>query len=118
DQVALEDLAGRDVLLLEEGHCLREQTLPLCDLAGAEELTGFRATSLSTLTQMVAGETFVTLLPELCADRELAATPGLRAIPFGSDGPGRSIGLAWRASSPRAKEFKTFGEHLARAYAG
>ncbi len=117
EQVDLQDLAGRDVLLLEEGHCLREQTLPLCDLVGAEELTGFRATSLSTLTQMVVGESFVTLLPEICVERELAATPGLRAIPFGFDGPGRSIGLAWRQSSPRAEEFTALGQQLARAYA-
>lgn len=118
DLVSLDDLHGRDVLLLEEGHCLREQTLPLCDLADAQELAGFRATSLSTLCQMVAAENFVTLLPELCLERELAATPNLLAIPFGPDGPGRRIGLAWRPSSPRTEEFTTLGDTLARAYAG
>ena len=58
-------LAGDNVLLLEEGHCLRDQALSVCQLAGAEERSGFRATSLETLRQMVAAGVGVTLLPEL-----------------------------------------------------
>ncbi len=111
------DLDGRDVLLLEEGHCLRDQALPICTAAGADEMSGFRGTSLGTIAQMVAAGLGVTLLPELAVEREAAAAPGLRTIPFGSDGPSRSIGLAWRASSPREAEFRTLGETLQRAWA-
>ena len=117
DEVRLADLDGRGVILLQEGHCLRAQTLPLCEAAGSGELSGFRASSLGTVTQMVAGGLGVTLLPELALERESAAAPGLRTIPFGADGPGRSIGLAWRKSSPRAAEYRSLGETVAAAYA-
>lgn len=117
DEARLEDLEGRNVLLLEEGHCLREQTLPLCETAGAGELGGFRASSLGTITQMVAGGLGVTLLPELAVERESAAVPGLRFVPFGADGPSRTIGLAWRDRSPRAEEFRELGRTLAEAHA-
>ncbi len=116
-EVSLSDLEGRNVLLLDEGHCLREQTLPLCESVGADELGGFRASSLGTITQMVATGLGITLLPELAVGREAAAVPGLRVIPFGADGPSRSVGLAWRANSPRADEYRTLGETLATAYA-
>ena len=116
-EVSLSDLEGRNVLLLDDGHCLREQTLPLCESAGAGELAGFRASSLGTITHMVATGLGITLLPELAVEREAAAVPGLRVIPFGSDGPSRSVGLAWRATSPRADEYRMLGETLATAYA-
>ncbi len=116
-EVSLSDLEGRSILLLDEGHCFRAQTLPLCDSAGADELGGFRASSLGTITQMVASELGITLLPELAVEREAAAVPGLRVIPFGADGPSRSVGLAWRANSPRADEYRTLGETLTTAYA-
>ena len=117
DEVRLADLEGRNVLLLDEGHCLRAQTLPLCDAAGAGELGGFRASSLGTITQMVASGLGITLLPELAVEREAAAVPSLRAISFGAEGPSRQVGLAWRANSPRADEYRTLGETLATAYA-
>lgn len=116
-EVSLSDLEGRGVLLLDEGHCLREQTLPLCNAARAEELGGFRASSLGTITQMVAGGLGITLLPELAVEREAAAAPGLRVVPFGADGPSRVVGLAWRSNSPRADEYRTLGETLTKAYA-
>lgn len=117
DEAHLSDLADRDVMLLDEGHCLREQTLPLCEAAGGGELGGFRASSLGTITQMVASGLGITLLPELAVEREAAAVPGLRTIPFGADGPSRSVGLAWRPNSPRGEEFRTLGATLAGAYA-
>jgi LysR family hydrogen peroxide-inducible transcriptional activator len=118
DQVTLQDLVERDVLLLDEGHCLRQQTLPLCESVGGSERLGFRASSLGTVTQMVAAGLGVTLMPELAVERELAAAPALRTVPFGPNGPGRKIGLAWRRSSPRAEEFRLLGRTIATAYAG
>ncbi|MCB9916664.1 MAG: LysR family transcriptional regulator [Planctomycetes bacterium] len=114
--VGLESLAGRDVLLLEEGHCLRDQIVPLCATSGADESSGFRGTSLGTISQMVASGLGVTLLPELALERELAGAHGLATAEFGPEGPSRSIGLAWRKSSPRAEEFRALGEAIARAY--
>lgn len=116
-EVSLSDLEGRNVLLLDEGHCLREQTRSLCTSAGADERGGFRASSLGTIAQMVASGLGITLLPELSVEREAAAAPGLRVIPFGADGPSRDVGLAWRANSPRADEYRALGETLATAYA-
>ena len=113
----LGDLDGRDVLLLDEGHCLRQQTLALCEASGAGEMSGFRASSLATIAQMVAGGVGVTLLPELAVEREAAAAPSLVTIPFGVDGPARTIGLAWRGRSPRADEYHALGDTLTTAYA-
>lgn len=117
EEARISDLDGRNVLLLDEGHCLRAQTLPLCEAAGGGELRGFRASSLGTITQMVASGLGITLLPELAIEREAAAVPALRTIPFGADGPSRSIGLGWRATSPRAEEYRELGATLATAYA-
>ena len=117
DEVSLKDLEDRDVLLLDEGHCLRDQTLPLCDMAGSNGNLGFRASSLSTVSQMVAGGMGITLLPEVAVQREALAAPQLRTAGFGADGPYRSVGLAWRKSSPREEEFRKLGEVMARAYA-
>lgn len=117
DELELGDLVDRDVLLLEEGHCLRDQTLPLCEASGASDEIGFRASSLSTVTQMVAGGMGITLLPELAVEREALAAPNLRTVGFGADGPYRSVGLAWRKSSPREAEFRQLGETMAQAYA-
>ncbi len=116
-EARMSDLDGRDVLLLDEGHCLRAQTMPLCDAVGAQETGGFRASSLGTITQMVASGLGITLLPELAVEREAAAVPGLRTIPFGADGPSRVVGLAWRSSSPRSGEYKELGKVLGTAYA-
>ncbi|MCA8981158.1 MAG: LysR family transcriptional regulator [Planctomycetes bacterium] len=117
ESATLDDLEGRDLLLLDEGHCLREQTLPLCEASGGDELRGFRASSLGTIAQMVAGGLGSTLLPELAVEREAAAAPRLVTLPFGADGPSRSVGLAWRKRCPRGDEFRRLGEVIARAYA-
>ena len=80
-------------------------------------MSGFRASSLGTIAQMVAGGLGITLLPELAVAREAAAAPRLRAIPFGADGPSRVVGLAWRSPSPRADEYRALGDTVADAYA-
>jgi LysR family hydrogen peroxide-inducible transcriptional activator len=91
-------LDGATVLLLEDGHCLRDQALGLCARAGATEV-GFRATSLATLVQMVsANASGVTLLPSLALPVENRRGQ-LRIRPFEQPGPGRTLALAWRRGS-------------------
>jgi len=100
-QVKLEDLRGVTLLLLEDGHCLRDQALDVCNRIDVHEKQDFRATSIETLRQMVAAGAGVTLMPEL-ATRGGHATPrGLVFRPFAKPAPTRRIGAVWRRSSPR-----------------
>jgi len=86
-------------LLLEDGHCLRDQALDVCRLSGANEKSGFRATSLETLRQMVAAGVGVTLLPALSVHAPVAQPPNIRVVPFRKPAPSRRIALVWRKSS-------------------
>jgi LysR family transcriptional regulator, hydrogen peroxide-inducible genes activator len=92
------------LLLLEEGHCLRDQALAYCHLRQVEHIDTFGASSLSTIVQMVAHGLGVTLLPELSLDVE-ARHDGIRLLKFAPPVPSRTLGLAWRATSPRRQEF-------------
>lgn len=112
--VTLGELRDRSVLLLDDGHCLREQALAFCTSAKTRELE-FRATSLSTLTQMVAGGAGVTLLPELALSTELRRAD-LRVRPLAAPVPSRTIALAWRRSSPLAAPLRQLAATLRRAY--
>ncbi|MCR9278516.1 MAG: LysR substrate-binding domain-containing protein [Pseudomonadaceae bacterium] len=108
---ALSDLDSEEVLLLEDGHCLRDQALDVCNSRNAVENTNFRATSLETLRQMVAADAGVTLMPKLAVP---AAKGTVRYLPFkGSDVPHRRIGLCWRASSTRGALMEDMAELLA-----
>lgn len=100
------DLAGEKVLLLDDGHCLRDQALAVCDRAGAGENNELRATSLRTLVQMIAGDEGVTLLPQMAVAAEAAPDSGIVVRRFRAPAPHRTIGLVWRASSPRAVELE------------
>lgn len=93
-------LAGQEVLLLDEGHCLRDQALSVCSLVGASERRGFRATSLETLRQMVAAGVGVTLLPRLAVEPPVPASPDVRTVPLGEPVPHREIAMYWRRTSP------------------
>lgn len=99
-QVREQDLRGERVLLLTEGHCLREQALAICGDDGARD-DDFRATSLETLRHLVAAGLGCTLLPALALG-SLAATKTVVARPFRSPAPYRRIGLVWRRSFPDA----------------
>jgi LysR family transcriptional regulator, hydrogen peroxide-inducible genes activator len=92
------ELKDASVLLLDDGHCFRAQALAFCAGANAHELE-FRATSLSTLAQMVAGGAGVTLLPELAVATE-AKRAGLTIRPFSRPKPQRTLALVWRRRSP------------------
>ena len=104
--LAMQDLAHESLLLLEDGHCLRDQALDVCHLAGAGEKTGFRATSLETLRQMVAANVGITLLPVLAVKPPVAASPDVRLLPFRAPAPSRRIAMVWRRSSAMS-EFLT-----------
>lgn len=97
--LSVDDLAHQDLLLLEDGHCLRQQTLDVCHLAGASEKSEFRATSLETLRQMVAANVGVTLLPTLSVQPPVAQPPSIRLLPFRDAQPSRRIAMFWRRSS-------------------
>ena len=106
------ELAGEKVLLLEEGHCMREQALALCGGTPSDEREELKATSIETLRQMVAAGVGCTVLPRL------AALPGVGSIhngmveirPFAQPEPTRTIGLAWRRRCPREATMRQLGE--------
>ena len=95
-------LASENLLLLEDGHCLRQQTLEVCHLAGAQEKSEFRATSLETLRQMVAANVGITLLPALAVQPPVSQPRHIRVLPFSGVQPSRQIGMFWRRSSAMA----------------
>lgn len=102
--VAAADLRGTDVLLLDDGHCFRTQALEYCATVRAREAE-FRATSLATLVQMVAGGAGVTLLPALSVPTE-AARAGLKVRPLASAAAHRTIALTWRKNAPLSATLK------------
>jgi LysR family transcriptional regulator, hydrogen peroxide-inducible genes activator len=114
--VTEEDLRDQEVLLLEDGHCLRDQALAICGRSGASESMRVRATSLGTLSQMVSGGLGLTLLPELAIGVEAREGSGVRVRPFAEPVPHRQIGLVWRKGSSRAEEFKQLGEEIVQLY--
>lgn len=107
--VNLKDLDGEDILLLEDGHCLRDQALAVCSSNNAVENTNFRATSLETLRQMVAANVGVTLMPELALGGRVA---GISYVPFKGKGPAREVGLCWRSTSTRTTLLNDISELL------
>jgi LysR family hydrogen peroxide-inducible transcriptional activator len=98
--VSVAALADEHVLLLEDGHCLRDQALSVCRIVGAVEREGFRATSLETLRQMVAAGVAVTLLPMLAVRPPVSNPDGVALVPFTSPAPNRHISMFWRDTSP------------------
>jgi LysR family transcriptional regulator, hydrogen peroxide-inducible genes activator len=101
--VKIDDLRGETVLLLEDGHCLRDQALEVCSHVPLMEKQDFRATSLETLRQMVAAGSGITLLPELAVSGAYGNTRGVVTKPFARPTPTRTIGAVWRKTSARAQ---------------
>ncbi|NLD76758.1 MAG: LysR family transcriptional regulator [Acidimicrobiales bacterium] len=97
--VDLSVLATEDLLLLEEGHCLRDQALEVCRLSGGRERRGFRATSLETLRQMVAAGVGVTLLPSLAVQPPVPPSNDVELLRFAAPAPHRQIAMFWRSTS-------------------
>jgi LysR family hydrogen peroxide-inducible transcriptional activator len=104
--VKLAELAGQSLLLLEDGHCLREQALEVCSRIDIREDQDFRATSLETLRQMVAAGLGVTLLPKLAASGPFSHVAGLAIKPFAKPAPHRLVGAVWRKSTTRTAAIK------------
>lgn len=101
----VDDLSGETVLLLEDGHCLRDQALDVCSRVEAKESEDYRATSLETLRQMVAAGLGITLLPELATRGPFGSGQGLTVKHFARPVPSRTVGAVWRKSSARAQAF-------------
>ncbi|HXZ59204.1 MAG TPA: LysR substrate-binding domain-containing protein [Steroidobacteraceae bacterium] len=99
--VRTSDLKGETLLLLEEGHCLRDQALEVCGHVGVRPSEDFRGTSLETLRQMVAAGAGVTLLPELASGGAYGQARGVKVRPFVRPAPLRRIGAVWRRTTPR-----------------
>ncbi len=112
NDLAPEHLDGEDVLLLEDGHCLRDHALSVCRAPLGSHAAEVSATSLHTLVQMVAGGLGVTLLPRLAADYGAAAGADVAIRPFATPVIGRSIGVAWRDKGPRAEEARMLADLL------
>ena len=108
------DVERRKLILLEEGHCLRDHALEYCAKARRNVASNLRATSLATVLQMVASGYGVTLVPEVAIDVELRDNR-VKLLRFAEPQPSRSIGLAWRRTSPRKADFKRLGEIVTKA---
>jgi len=108
-RVGVEDVDQHRLILLEEGHCLRDQALAFCATSRRDQPAGLGATSLATVMQMVANGYGVTLLPEVAVDAEVR-DKRVKLLRFSAPEPARTIGLAWRRTSPRRKDFQALGQ--------
>jgi LysR family hydrogen peroxide-inducible transcriptional activator len=108
-RVSARDIDQRRLILLEEGHCLRDQALAYCANARPDSAMGLGATSLTTVMQMVANGYGVTLVPQVAIDVEVR-DERVRLLRFAPTQPGRTIGLAWRHTSPRKADFIALGQ--------
>jgi LysR family hydrogen peroxide-inducible transcriptional activator len=113
-RVSIDDVDQRRLILLEEGHCLRDQALAFCAAQRREAPMRLGATSLATVMQMVANGYGVTLVPEVAVDVEVR-DDRVKLIRFIDPQPARDIGLAWRRTSPRRQDFEALGKIVVEA---
>ncbi len=111
ERLAVRDLAGEGLLLLEEGHCLRDQAISLCG-AIPPDRSARLASSLEMLRHMVAAGEGHSLLPLLAAQERMGMDTLVEARPLEGEEAGRVIGLVWRASDPRAEAFRALAAFL------
>ena len=111
----VDDLNGETVLLLEDGHCLRDQALDVCSRVEAKESEDYRATSLETLRQMVAAGLGITLLPELATRGPFGSGQGLSVKTFVRPIPSRTVGAVWRKSSSRTQAIQAICDVISAA---
>jgi len=115
--VTIDSLRHENMLLLNDGHCLRDQALSFCSWIDPQTLAAFGASSLTTIMRLVAGGYGVTLLPEIAAEAELV-DPRIELLRFAPPAPQRTIGLAWRKASTRSKDFVALGRLIIETQAG
>jgi LysR family hydrogen peroxide-inducible transcriptional activator len=106
NNVRIDDLKGETLLLLEDGHCLRDQALEVCSRIDVKESEDYRATSLETLRQMVAAGLGITLLPQLATRGPFGSGQGLAVKEFARPVPSRTVGAVWRKSTARTEAIK------------
>jgi LysR family hydrogen peroxide-inducible transcriptional activator len=111
-------LAGENLLLLQDGHCLRGHALAACGMRREMQIDPFEATSLTTLTQMVDNGLGTTLLPQIAVDAGVLKGTSLITIPLDDKAAIRQIGLAWRARTGRREEFQLLGQEIRRLAMG
>jgi LysR family hydrogen peroxide-inducible transcriptional activator len=116
--VSRDDLAREQLLLIEDGHCLRSHSLQACRIVDPVHNEVFQATSLRTLVQMVAAELGITLMPQIAVDPELASTRNVVVRPLSPDRPFRTLVVAWRPTTSRDAEFKMFGNIVRECLTG
>jgi LysR family hydrogen peroxide-inducible transcriptional activator len=115
--IKVTDLKGQTLLLLEDGHCLRDQALEVCSRVDVREAEDFRATSLETLRHMVVAGLGVTLMPELAVESPFGSQRGLVIRQFTKPAPARTVGAVWRKSTTRAAAIDAVCETLGGAIA-
>jgi len=104
------ELDEKRLMLLEEGHCLRDHALEACQLLGRGARREMAGTSLNTILQMVAAGHGITLLPGMAVEAGLTEGTGVEVLPFADIVPTRTIGLIWRKTNPRASTFEALGK--------
>jgi LysR family hydrogen peroxide-inducible transcriptional activator len=109
------DLDGETLLLLEDGHCLRDQALDVCSHSKMQEKQDFRATSLETLRQMVASGSGITLLPQLASTGAYGHARGVAIVPFAKPAPVRHVGALWRKTSAKQQAIEAVCDVIAEA---
>ncbi len=110
--VRQQQLRGEKLLLLEEGHCLRDHALEACKLESADTDLVYQGTSLHTLVQMVANGLGVTLLPAMAVEADVLGETHLPLKHFGNENVSREIGMAWRKSDPRREDYRLLAEFI------
>ncbi len=110
--IVADELAGEPLMLLEDGHCLRNHALAACRLLPGQANEDLQATSLSTLVQMVGGGLGLTLVPRLAVDVETRREPNIAVVPIADRPPTREIALVWRSESARSRDLRLLGEVL------
>ena len=109
------DISQTNMLLLDEGHCLRDHALQACSKETKQKIDAFKATSLLTLVQMVANNTGITLLPDLVINSELLKNSKIKILDYENNKNFREIALCWRLSSPRNNDFSNFASFLRKS---
>lgn len=115
EQYSVSAMPSDSILLLEDGHCLRDHALSACNIKNADKVSSITATSLLTLVQMVDADLGVTYLPEMAVHSQLLKNTRIKTMPMGARAC-RQIGLVWRKASTRAAEFSMLGEFIKQHY--